>query len=437
MDQPKTIKFKFHGKKESLKIVDTHQELSEYLSNQSFECPLIGSEIKIGRLLGKGKFGEAYVITTPEFGSKEYAAKRIDKSMSSVVSKKSGSLESVAKYISKEHAVSKESVIALNKNTFPDGHVSIGDDIYVPIYSKVCLTKKEETIEPHDKEGKKTLVPAKSYVCEDETYPEFIISSLCGNLFKKKVSINFFDTFGFANCPSKDGQVSQYVFMEKIDTTLKKLLKKRENFQSFTIAVLMIQVIHAIGVYQKEFKLQHTDLSTKNVFIEEIKPTTKFNDANIQTAEYFRYDVGDKPLYLPYIPWIVKIGDFGMSVKYSYPIVAPKNSLRGAENIPNWYTKNYDILFFVNNMFTHHNDDLFVRKICKEILKMSRENTKGSVEEIETLFYNFFSLESGRPESWTLEKVFNKITPESILTNTKIVGKFLKPQKNAVFMGKF
>ena len=439
MDQSKTIKFKFHGKKEALKIVDTHGELSEYLSNQSIECPLMGSEIKIGKILGKGKFGAAFIVTIPEYGLKEYAVKRIDKDNSTIESKISGPLKKVAKKLSKEYAVSDTSIIALNEGRYQDDYIQKGDELYFPYYSKMCLTKENYVEDPCVEEGEKTLIPARSYICSDETYPEFVISSLCGNLFKNNVSANFFDIFGFATCPNKN-MVSQYIFMEKIDMTLLELLEnEKDNFEPWTIAVLMIQVIHAIGVYQKNYKIQHTDLAAKNIFIESIKPTTKFCGKNVQTAKYFNYVIkdesGDKSkdvsLYLPYIPWIVKIGDYGMAVKYSYPIVSSEDSIKGMADgdIPNWYTENYDILYFLGNMF-YYGDDEFFYKLSTNIFDANNE------EEVSKVFNDLFS-ESGRPGLWSLGSVFKDITPRKLLTNEKIIKEYLKPHKGAIFMGSF
>ena len=427
------VNFKFHGKDEALKLVDTHRELAKYLSNQSVECPLIGADIQIGKLLGQGKFGSAFIVTVPNFGPKEYAVKQINRTVGVEISPYQGSLQDVAKKLSKDLRISKKAIIDLNPGTY----VQKGDKLYIPFYSKGCLTEEEENIPSYEGEGENILVPAGSYVCDDEVYPEFVISSLCGLLYQQGKSINFFDTFGFATCPTKRGVVDQYVFMEKIDTTLAKLILK-EKVDSTALIMLIIQTIHAIGVYQTQLKLQHTDLSTKNIFIEYVKPNTKFNGKNLSKADKFLYIVntssGEKlHLYLPVIPWIVKVGDFGMSVKYKYPIVSSRDSLIGAENIPNWYTKNYDILFFINNLF-HTARTEYVLDICRYLLKKSDADS----DEIENDMYQFFSEDSGRPELWTLSSVFTHVTPEALLTS-ELTRKFrTKREKDSVvFMGEF
>lgn len=420
------IKFKFHGKDEVLDIIDHHKELSEYLSNQDAECSLIGSKIVLDKVLGKGKFGAAFSITIPEFGPKEYVAKRLDKGLTTIKSEIQGSLKEIAAYYGERLGVSKKAMMALNKTNI---YIDIGDTIYIPYYSKACLTNSDISIEPNDPDGVPYMIPKGSYVCNDETYPEFIIGSLCGNLNKKGDSINFFDTFGFSTCPNK-GQVNQYVFMEKIDGTLAELIEEVQP-EPWEIASLIIQTIHAIGVYQQKFRLQHTDLSIKNVFFQNVKPSSKFRGKKIYDHQHFHYKVADVDLYIPATSWIVKIGDYGMAVKFSDPIVAPEQSLQGDENIPNWYTENYDILYFLCNMFFATDGDPFVDTLLRYILKVEEDKDVGDV------IFETFDENSGRPELWTLETFFKDLSPRSLLTNPQIMGEYMKRKENSIFMGSF
>jgi len=443
------MRFRFHGKQEALDIVDTHKELSFYLANQDAECSLIDSDIKIGKILGQGKFGAAFVITTPEFGPKEYAAKRLAKEVGTVESEVAGSLKEIAQHYSRVLHVSVEAIIKLNQNIHPNNYFEEGDLVYIPTYAKACLTTEDQTIQPFDPEGEVTFVPKGSYVCEDETYPEFIIGSLCGNLFKQEISANFFDMFGFATCPNK-GEVNQYVFMEKVDGTLHELIKKPDEEEDVQpesedvrpepedvrpepeeIASLVLQTIHAIGVYQQKYRIQHTDLSAKNVFYQKVNPTTKFAKNKISQANYFHYKVAGVNLYLPAARWIAKIGDYGMAVKYSDPLIAPEPSLIGDENIPGWYTQNYDILYFLCNMFYITDENFLVEKLLRHILKVEEGG------DIVKPLGETFNMENGRPELWTLGSYFKDITPRSLLTNKMLVGEYMKEQKNSVFMGEF
>ncbi len=55
--EPELIRFKFHGRDEAVKIVNTGGDLVEYLTGQASNCPLINSEVKFVKELGKGAAG--------------------------------------------------------------------------------------------------------------------------------------------------------------------------------------------------------------------------------------------------------------------------------------------------------------------------------------------------------------------------------------------
>jgi len=94
-----------------------------------------------------------------------------------------------------------------------------------------------------------------------ETISEFVISLLVADILKRRMSVNFIDTFYFGVC-NKRGRSSQYTFMEKIDGDLDKVL---DRLSRNDVNSIYIQIIHSIATYQKLYKIVHGDLHEGNL----------------------------------------------------------------------------------------------------------------------------------------------------------------------------
>ena len=120
---------------------------------------------------------------------------------------------------------------------------------------------------------------------------------------------------------------------------------------------IYIQTLFAIASYQAKFKISHNDLHTGNVFVEFVTEKTEFNEKKLIEADYYHYEINGKSIYFPAIPVIVKIGDYGKSVKYTEPIIGDKYVFdSGYEQgdgtgpwIPNTYLAQYDSLYFTTS----------------------------------------------------------------------------------------
>ena len=242
-----------------------------------------------------------------------------------------------------------DDIVALNKNV---GEINEDTYLLVPPISKLktslCKTTKDKTYDRYDKKGK-VKIPKGSYLCKNSIYSEYVIGVLCSNLLRQGKSVNFMDFIGFATC----NKLSEYIFMEKMDNNLKTigecLFKNgglNEDIKRLTIDNILIQILHAICTYQT-YQIQHNDLHSENIMVEYIKEGSTFMGQDVYSADWFHYKIEDVDLYVPFIPMLVKIGDFGYSVKYSNPIVGFKGSLKYGFN---YFDKSYDIHKLVNDL---------------------------------------------------------------------------------------
>ena len=158
---------------------------------------------------------------------------------------------------------------------------------------------------------------------------------------------------------SNQPDVTIYLLMEKVDTTLSELSLKFGNpetnqYDLDGLHSLYIQLLFSIAMMQESYHMVHGDLHLGNIFIEFVRPLTTFNDQTLYDADYFHYKIGQRNIYTKRVPFIVKIGDFGFSKQFiSDRIVMDKRAIdqnnktpegdpRG--NFTSWYSTSYDIL---------------------------------------------------------------------------------------------
>lgn len=445
-----TTEFKFHGRREALDIIDTGGDLVGYLGTQSAECPLIGSDIQLVEKLGEGAFGAAFLIKIKGMGTKEYVAKRTDKEANIVEAEISdvtfpATLGDVAEGMQKKYTSSKEVIIALNGGDSRRVIASPQEKILFPEYADMCLTTKEKQYKRLDKKGY-VKIPAGSYVCHNIQYSEYIIGVLCGDLYRRGTSANFFDVFGFATCPGKlvyaGRDVAQYVFMERIDKparAIRKCIFEKsaqfpDKFRKVIPTVLLIQILHAIATYQSVYQIQHNDLHDDNVFVEFIRPGTVFAGQNLADADWFHYKIGGVDLYLPWVPLLAKIGDFGLSVKYSEPIVGDKSSLtygydqRDGDGpwVPNWFSVSSDMLFITRIFYKKNPKNTFIKNLMARMLGMRMKNPKPvSVDKVVRSSYRAGG--GARPKMDVLGRRDKDTSPVKILTDESLLGEYMVP----------
>ena len=111
-----------------------------------------------------------------------------------------------------------------------------------------------------------------------------------------------------------------------------------------------------------------------NVFIEYINENNVvFDNQELKNANYFHYSIRGYNIYIPATDVLVKIGDFGLSVKYSYPVIGDKEVFESGYDqqdgdgpwIPNIFIPSYDSLYFTANYI--NTLDSFPNKVGKLI----------------------------------------------------------------------
>lgn len=327
------------------------ENIGYYLSKESAICPFIyNGEIKFGETpLGKGKYGAAYDVLINLKTNKKYVVK------DSILSKIPGPCEQIEKY-------------KLN-----------------------------------NKGGSIFRAPKGSLFCK-EAISEFYISLLISQFVQKNISVNFFETYFFAMC-REDKSFHQFTFMDKIigDT----LYKNRAMLSIQDIDSIYVQVLHAIGLYQKYYDIVHGDLHYNNVFLEK------------STSEYdiYEYKIGKSKIYTS-AKYTAKIGDWGMAVKYKDKMIGNINIIANRLNTPNFYNKVYDLLFFtlcVDHMIKQNSK--FISNILKWIFNglnpedfYKKDNLRPYIDQLDQLYY---------------------VNPISILTNPNLMQHYsFEPSSN-------
>lgn len=195
------------------------------------------------------------------------------------------------------------------------------------------------------------------YSC-DKYYSEYLISSLCGSLKRNLQSINFIDVFGAAICKKSLGSGEQFLtFMEKISGDMHNVAQciyQLEEYSDIFVGNLILQILHSIHLIQTKFGVVHGDMHIRNVFVEYIDEKTMWNNQTLIDADYFEYRVNGKSLYIPWCPFIVKIGDFGLASKYISPQIFNNELLKIDCTIPNWFSPCYDYLTIFPQLYTIH-----------------------------------------------------------------------------------
>lgn len=449
-----TIEIEFHGAKEALEIVNTGGDLVKYLTSQREKCPLIGSKIKLVRELGKGEYGAVYLIDFPGMGKKKYVVKvqyaTLKTERITVNVPGEMTLQRAAKQFQKQGMASADVIIALNGD--PKSIIDKETILIAPMFAMPCKTDMIMRRPRFDGRGS-VMISKGSYLCRDNTYSEYILGVLCGKLYRDGVSANFIDTFGFAMCPklsdiemdSRKVNYRQYVFMEKINYSLAQAAKTLKLMPPKDINSLFIQTLHAIATYQTVYQLQHNDLHFGNIFVENVTSKTKFNGQRLHNADYYHYRIGKVDLYIPATRYIIKIGDFGLSVKYSKPLVGDRLAVITGYNqrdengpwVPNWYCESSDSIFATLRFYDRVATPLIMETLARMIgvgRNIKGRNLSSAVNIIkEELKHPNVNKINQRPSVYKLGGDWKRGTARTALTNKFLMKDFLKkPEKGKI-----
>ena len=436
---------------EVLKILDQGGDIVQYLAGDSPICPLFGKNVTKGEFLGKGERGSVYELFIPNQGTAKYAVKESEPAVTVLSARKRGELgiRTVQDLINHNLAVGVDENVTLkyNKLDLTISRATILDgpeDYYEPNFLASCVS--DVSYVRFDDPRAETVVPVGSVVC-DESYSELINGLIAGSFYGREKSINFVNAFYFASCPDPSttfGRV-QLTFMEQISASLKERMYEVAPY----LDSIVLQTIHAIAVLQTQ-QIMHNDLHPGNIFLQAVDPGTTWKGQLVADAEFWEYSVGGSSFYLPACPYIVKIGDWGMTCKYSTPmalqdyVMDPGFIVDGQAVIPNFYSPAYDLVYCIEAIFAElefrkNNDGkpdpddpkgkilraapitpevrLFLGSLFSTILGV---NVQNLAEERSLAFYK-----DGRPHLSKLSSQYSYITPAAVLYNRNLLGKYM------------
>lgn len=449
----------YNGREEFLKVLDTNQSLVKYLSNtKNPVCPLMGNEIKMLKTLGRGQSGIVFEIDFPGRGKRRYVAKKtnVDEDLFGLIT------SHYYRFLDLErmYGIKAEVIIEYNNLTGKrDRYSYLKQTIIVPLFMKGCLAAKNSKYPRNDNRGYVEFNIG-DQIC-DGNYSEFALSVIAGELYRSGRSINFVDVFYFATCANEHNllDVSQYTFMEKIDGTLKRTLgcifehnqrgDINANHHEEAVNSVVVQIIHAIGVYQT-YEIVHGDLHDDNVFLEYVTPETQWKGKSVLDVDYYEYKVNGQSIYVTggrVCPFIVKIGDWGLSVKYKTPRVANKTTIDTGYDqgdgqgpwLPNFYNTSYDLFYIITIIYNLNPSNKFIKSIVSWMITgTDEEKTDEEIYEAIREIYGYYDRRENRNGKWKINRIarnrpltseltssLSHVSPTNILTNKKLMGKYL------------
>jgi serine/threonine protein kinase len=373
----KEIKVIFEGQDEIIKAIDSQSEIVTLLGLPSEKCALIGSKIKLIKLLGKGAQGTVFQIEFPGMGEKIYVAKKANMTLE-VYNTQQSKAEKYLDKINLTWADIRDWQSSKNVDKWENANPY--DKVSIVIPPKMCLSNQRifEAIPsnvkynsdlPYTNDGKHIDIPKGSYICNNQSFSELAIAIYVGKLYRDNICINFFNTYSMFTCVNQKqynsdfNEYTQYTFMDKIDGALNnyhqcikwnKYIEENKRISPNITDGIYIQTLFAIAAYQHYNRISHNDLHLGNLFVEFVTSETTYNGEKLIDADFYHYSIGGNDIYIPAIPVLAKIGDFGLSIKYTEPIIGCLEVFEDGMNtndgtgawIPTVYIPQYDSLYF-------------------------------------------------------------------------------------------
>lgn len=438
------VKVIFESQEEILNTIHSESDIVEMLGLPSEKCALMGTTIQLTEFLGGGVQGQAFLIEFPGMGEKLYVVKKADLDLGVLKGTQEElevSLDLRGLSWDKIEKWQPESFIEAWENA--DHHTELS----VVIPPKMCLQKENSTFPciPNNAGDIKILdnnsvakieddeitVPKGSFVCDNNSFSELLIAIYTGKLYRDGICANFFNTYSMFTCiKPKDKQHSedfvvyqQYTFMDKIDGELNKYIKcitwdqfveEEKRISPDIVNGIYVQTLFAIAAYQRTYNISHNDLHTGNLFVEKVTDKTMFGGQKVIDCDYYHYRISNTDLYIPAIPMLAKIGDYGLSIKFSKPLIGPYEVLEDGMNtddgtgawIPTAYIPQYDSLYFTtdyingtakNGAFSNATPLISnsLRFMCPDITAEDRASGKSVSEVLQK--YMYIKLSNDRP----------------------------------------
>ncbi len=352
------ISILFDGNKETLNIIADGGNLVGYLAPPDHKrCPLVNAEITMGEMLGEGNQGSIFLISFPGMGKKQYVIKRGRLELEFRVLTKA-TWEALFKNADITWKYAKRFQTRSSSKEFDKALPT--DKVGLVMPPSECKLTEEMVVDAIPILATDTVTaPVGSYLCPDPSFSEYVNSVYAGQLYRDGVCAHFFNVYSFFSCGSGGVNMQQYIMMDRLHGSL------YENNQCLKLSnisdeifgkkysdgikdSLYVQTIFAIAMYQQKYELSHNDLHVNNVFVECVTKDTVYNNQTLYDADWFHYVIDNQDIYVKASPGIVKIGDWGMAIKYSKPMVGDEEAfVSGYDGLmPNQFLPSYDSFLF-------------------------------------------------------------------------------------------
>jgi len=205
---------------------------------------------------------------------------------------------------------------------------------------EICQEEKE--IEIGHYEGRPRRI--KAFFCKgDLKLSEYYIG-----LAASELSENFIQTYVYKECDNSDA----FIFMEKIDTTLMKYITDIEHQQRMVhqeFDAVVVQMLHALWLLHKA-GINHNDPKSDNIFLKKSDGYVTKDGSKLSDYDYVEFDFDSMKIRVPvkYMKYVVKIGDYGISQKYSEPAIITEVIEYGF--IVDYLSPFYDIMLAFSRM---------------------------------------------------------------------------------------
>lgn len=326
------------------------------------DCEYMREIARHGKVLGKGSYGEVYAgkVNNHPYAFKLSTDFNIDANQLCAL------LPQMKLKDMRLTAEQRRQIMRYN-NITEDTLVDVCRLVNVIPKNGGCITQEQQDIPLSDGSGDVIEIPAGSYLCTD-MYVEYLIMLLLSRLKKGGMNTFFIPVYNFNTCTTLR---TQMYAMEIAHSRMMDLLTSSGiKYYKLTVSdatSIMVQLLFAMAVMQENYLICHNDMHVGNIFLSEL------SDAGVVTRPNYKGDRrpskwnayvirrGGKIVGTYYVPaskYIVRLGDFGMAVKYSEPIIGNADIVRnqivmeptGEAYFPNWYAPIYDLLYSMSSI---------------------------------------------------------------------------------------
>jgi hypothetical protein len=336
----------FKGVDEVVHLVNTGGALNYMLTGDTSGCALIGSEITLDYPpIAEGSVGQIFNIKFENGNASKFVVKVVYDSGTMetfMIEKGQYPLQEVTNYIS-TFSLEFTPQFILTFNNIPSSlyNEPAKESLILRIPPQfggtVYPCKIEQNVNYLNQLWAEESLKIGDYVCNSSVI-EKAISSFVSTLIEKQLCPHYVQHIAFAHCDV----AKSYIFMEKLEGDVQ--LKDNKLF----IKAMIFQVLITLTFIHEIWNLGHQDLHLGNVFVAKASDIS-WRGKPLDQVDWWRYKIGDTFYYIPKQKYIIKLGDWGYSGKYTHPKLLINDLVmdKYKSKIPNFYCPIYDILTFL------------------------------------------------------------------------------------------